>query len=244
MPQHHTTGDQVQFVGEWFSSWSELQRSDFLTSLLQELRPSHHINGGLPERLGHLAIAAPASASSSRPPSIFNCQVKLFHDWVGGWSAEERAKLLTSLRETDSSFGQSLDAALAALDGDAPAAPREDPEGVEVPQPVPDPIPEGDLVNAAPPAEAPVPAARALVGHAAGADSDVDEALDSSPPSTLSSPNPGDGRADSGLDSPAEPEGEDEGGHVVIVDEQEVALAAVGHENIERVGDEGDGIPN
>ncbi|KAF2368584.1 Protein of unknown function DUF4508, partial [Trinorchestia longiramus] len=238
MPQHHTTGDQVQFVGEWFRSWSEMQRSDFLPSLVKELRPSHHMNGNLHECLGNLALAGASNdgaSSSNRPPSIFNCQVKLFHDWVVGWSSEERAKLLMLLREADSSFGETLDAALAVLDGSEGAGVREGPEGREVP-PHDDAPPlapaaqenEGPAAAAAP---APAVAARA-VGDQAAVDSDVDEAIDSSPPSTLSSPNPADGRADSGLDSPAdnEPEGEDEGGHVVVVDDAAAALAVAGGE--------------
>lgn len=62
---------QVQFVGEWFRSWSEMQRTDFLPTLVKELRPSHHMNGGLHQNIHNLSL-------SSRPPSIYNCQVMYF----------------------------------------------------------------------------------------------------------------------------------------------------------------------
>ena len=55
------------------------------------------------------------------------------------------------------------------------------------------------------------------------ADSDLDEALDSSPSSPLSSPHPSDGHPDSGMDSPVGGVEalEDEGGHVVVMDQPE-----------------------
>ena len=47
---------------------------------------------------------------------FFVVQVKLFHDWVGSWSEEEKTKLVGLFRAADASFGESLDKTLADLD--------------------------------------------------------------------------------------------------------------------------------
>lgn len=151
-------------------------------------------------------------------------QVKLFHDWVGGWSPEERNKLLTLLKETDSTFGDSLDKSLAALDGGASS--QEEQPLPQVPAEDEAPIDVAVVAEQQDAAAAPVAAAvAAVVANAAAPapDSDIDEALESSPSSTLSSPRPGDGHPDSGLDSPTggdvAEEDEDEGGHVIVMDD-------------------------
>jgi len=58
-------------VGEWFTTWSELQRTDFLPILVKEMQISNQVNGDLPEEFNALNLN-----SSNRPPSIFHCQVE------------------------------------------------------------------------------------------------------------------------------------------------------------------------
>ena len=41
---------------------------------------------------------------SSRPPSLFSCQVKLFHDWFSGWSDDQKNYLVMRLKDLDSQF--------------------------------------------------------------------------------------------------------------------------------------------
>ncbi|CAL4147476.1 unnamed protein product [Meganyctiphanes norvegica] len=96
MPQQYTTGDQVRYLCEWFSSWSEMQREDFIPILAQAYFPKDHINGLL-GGISDLSVG-------SRRPSLFDCQVKLFHDWFVNWTDAERTRLLEYLRETDPEF--------------------------------------------------------------------------------------------------------------------------------------------
>lgn len=96
MPQQHTTADQVNFLSQWFMSWSEMQREDFLPVLTQAYQPKDNLNGlvGGYESLG----------SQGRRPSLFDCQMKLFHEWFGAWTETERQTLLEHLREVDPEF--------------------------------------------------------------------------------------------------------------------------------------------
>lgn len=45
-------------------------------------------------------------AGSSRPPSLFSCQVKLFHDWFSGWSDDQKQYLVLRLQDIDPVFFQ------------------------------------------------------------------------------------------------------------------------------------------
>lgn len=70
MPQQHTTLDQVNFLGQWFISWSEMQREDFLPILVQAYQPKDHING--------LLGGIDSISLQGRRPSLFDCQVGCF----------------------------------------------------------------------------------------------------------------------------------------------------------------------
>ena len=107
MTTHSATYSQPQqfsFVTGWFSAWSELQRQDFAPALAQKLEPRLYVNGliGGLERLG-------------RPPSIFQCQVKLFQEWSDGWTPEQRAELRAALVAADAEFGRRLEDALSEM---------------------------------------------------------------------------------------------------------------------------------
>jgi len=41
---------------------------------------------------------------NDRPPSIFQCQMKLFNEWFDLWSEAERGALIEKLREIDEPF--------------------------------------------------------------------------------------------------------------------------------------------
>lgn len=96
MPQQLTSTDQVKFLSQWFTTWSEMQREDFLPILVQAYQPKDHINGLL-GGIDSLKI-------QGRRPSLFDCQVKLFHDWIGSWTESERIDLLEQFRQIDSGF--------------------------------------------------------------------------------------------------------------------------------------------
>jgi hypothetical protein len=48
-----------------------------------------------------------------RPPSIFECRMKLFNEWFTQWSDEEKHQLLIRLRNIDSKFMSQFDETLS-----------------------------------------------------------------------------------------------------------------------------------
>jgi len=94
----------VRFVLQWFGEWSEMQREDFVPILAQSLSSNFCPVNGLSE-LG------------LRPPSLFQCRVKLFREWCLTWSEAERQALLNSIKESDADFVQQVEDALRTLEG-------------------------------------------------------------------------------------------------------------------------------
>lgn len=127
MPQQHTTGNQVGYLCEWFSSWSEMQREDFIPILAQAYFPKDHINGLL-GGISDLSVGA-------RRPSLFDCQVKLFHDWFANWTDAERTRLLEYLTETDPDFMAQYEKKVSGEIDDIRDTPSIDPseEGINPP---------------------------------------------------------------------------------------------------------------
>ncbi|EZA60484.1 hypothetical protein DMN91_010515 [Ooceraea biroi] len=100
---------QLRYMIEWFQEWSEMQRSDFLGVLLESCGPSGLVNGlvtGM-EKLG--------CEESDRPPSLFQCRVKLFREWSSNWSQREKDSLLTAIKNTDSKFAEKYEEKLSSL---------------------------------------------------------------------------------------------------------------------------------
>ncbi|XP_006621882.1 uncharacterized protein C14orf119 isoform X1 [Apis dorsata] len=101
---------QLRYVIEWFQEWSEMQRNDFLDILLEQCGPSGLVNGLVSkmESLGH-------TNESDRPPSLFQCRVKLFREWSHNWSQQEKDYLLLSIKNTDAVFAEKYDEKLSTL---------------------------------------------------------------------------------------------------------------------------------
>ncbi|KOC64690.1 Uncharacterized protein WH47_00193 [Habropoda laboriosa] len=104
---------QLGYVIEWFQEWSEMQRSDFLDILLEQCGPSGLVNGLVSrmESLGH-------ANELDRPPSLFQCRVKLFREWSHNWSQEEKDSLLLSIKNTDPVFAEKYEEKLSTLVGE------------------------------------------------------------------------------------------------------------------------------
>lgn len=104
---------QLRYIIEWFQEWSEMQRSDFLDVLLEQCGPAGLVNGLVSkmESLGH-------SNESDRPPSLFQCRVKLFREWSHNWSQQEKDSLLLSIKNTDAAFAEKYDEKLSTLVGE------------------------------------------------------------------------------------------------------------------------------
>lgn len=97
------TQSQLRYLLSWFSEWSEMQKDDFIPILAQEFCPQYF--NGIVEGMEKMNC-------SGRPPSIFQCQVKLFHEWFESWSEAERGQLLEKFKEVDSEFMEKFDTSL------------------------------------------------------------------------------------------------------------------------------------
>ncbi|CAG0880477.1 unnamed protein product [Cyprideis torosa] len=93
--------NQQRYLCEWFASWSEMQKDDFLPILLQETVAPAQDN--LPKENGLVDLVAELGIKG-RPPSLFKCQVKLFTEWFPKWSGKEKQEFLEKLRNIDSTF--------------------------------------------------------------------------------------------------------------------------------------------
>ena len=91
-----TPQSEIYYVVSWFKEWSEMQKQDFLPIISQKYAPAHYMNG--------LLGAMDSLETNGRPPSIFKCQIKLFHEWFDTWSQAERGHFLERLREIDAPF--------------------------------------------------------------------------------------------------------------------------------------------
>jgi hypothetical protein len=88
---------QVQYVVEWFNEWSEMQRGDFLPVLAQQFVPSGYVNGLVSGVEGLVC-------RDNRPPSLFQCRIKLFREWSETWGVTEREQLLNRIKAVDATF--------------------------------------------------------------------------------------------------------------------------------------------
>ena len=108
---------QIRYVIEWFQEWSEMQRDDFVGILLERCSSSVLVNGLLTgiENLGK---------ENDRPPSLFQCRIKLFREWSQNWSEEEKETIVTSIKHMDPKFAEKYDQRLAEgnVTGDHEAA--------------------------------------------------------------------------------------------------------------------------
>jgi hypothetical protein len=88
---------QVNYIAEWFSEWSEMQRGDFLPVLAQQFVPSGYVNG-------LVAGVEGLGCRDDRPPSLFQCRIKLFREWSENWGAAEWEQLLNQIKAVDAAF--------------------------------------------------------------------------------------------------------------------------------------------
>jgi len=82
---------RLNYFLSWFNEWSELQKSDFLTTLLNEMC----IISSYKQRYDY---------HDNRPISIYRCQIKLFREWFSGWSDDQKNYLVMRLQAIDGEF--------------------------------------------------------------------------------------------------------------------------------------------
>ncbi|XP_050774890.1 uncharacterized protein C14orf119 homolog [Gopherus flavomarginatus] len=102
---------EMRCVLHWFSGWAPPQRQRFLRDLLAKavpgkLRP-------LLEGLEGLSL----SGAPAPPPSLFQCQLRLWDQWFWGWSEPERNHFLARLEQVDPDFAAHFYCQLAATAG-------------------------------------------------------------------------------------------------------------------------------
>ena len=96
---------QLRYIIEWFQEWSEMQRGDFLGILLEK---SSLVNGLLSGIEGLCS-----KVDLDRPPSLFQCRVKLFREWSQNWSQQEKDTLISSIKNIDPKFAEQYDQRLS-----------------------------------------------------------------------------------------------------------------------------------
>lgn len=81
-----------------------MQKTDFLRDLLDKAVPSN---------VDTLFDSLKTLNVSDRPPSIFQCQLKLFAQWFEGWTDKDRNMLVLKLQEIDPIFVHKFNAELS-----------------------------------------------------------------------------------------------------------------------------------
>ena len=95
---------EIECVVHWFQNWSPMQKGDFLNDLLDK---------AVPAQLDTLMSAIKTMNVDDLPPSIFQCQLKLFTQWFSEWSDRERNDFILKLCEKDSAFVEKFNEALS-----------------------------------------------------------------------------------------------------------------------------------
>ncbi|XP_078001353.1 uncharacterized protein C14orf119 homolog [Glandiceps talaboti] len=86
---------EIQAVIHWFANWSSMQKEDFMKNLLEKALPGNV--DALDDALNSLEL-------SSRAPSIFKCQLKLFNGWFLEWTQKDRDCFMLKLTEIDPAY--------------------------------------------------------------------------------------------------------------------------------------------
>lgn len=86
---------EQQCALHWFQSWSSMQKGDFLKDLLEKAVPCY---------VDTLFDAMHSLNVQDKPPSIFQCQIKLFTQWFEEWSVKDRNEFMNKLQEIDPMF--------------------------------------------------------------------------------------------------------------------------------------------
>ncbi|KAH0817792.1 hypothetical protein GEV33_004996 [Tenebrio molitor] len=99
-----STEAQMRYLIQWFHEWSDLQRSDFLPIMAEKYTNKAYVNG---------IVNSIANVNCrEKPMSLFECRVKLFKEWFGQWSTEQKENFLKQISEIDTSFAEKLNGEL------------------------------------------------------------------------------------------------------------------------------------
>jgi len=85
---------QMNYFLSWFQEWSDLQKSDFVEILASRV-------GG---QKSDVPIVEMNGLNLKKPLSLFQCQLKLFKEWVNSWNDDQKEYLCLRLKDLDSNF--------------------------------------------------------------------------------------------------------------------------------------------
>jgi len=95
-----SSDQQMNYLLAWFNTWSTLQKDDFIPVLAEKLSSKWAAANGLGDALNSLTL------ENNRPPSLFQCQIKLFTDWVVAWSDDQKNYFILRLKDIDQGFSK------------------------------------------------------------------------------------------------------------------------------------------
>ncbi|KAK3093775.1 hypothetical protein FSP39_020071 [Pinctada imbricata] len=95
-----STEMEVQSVIHWFQGWSPMQKGDFMKDLIDK---------AVPVNVDSLFDSMHTLNVKDRPPSIFQCQLRLFTQWFETWSEKDRNDFMIKLRIADPAFVAKFD---------------------------------------------------------------------------------------------------------------------------------------
>lgn len=88
---------QMNYFLAWFNGWSDLQKSDFVAVLAAKVNQSGRDDHIIVPEMNGLSV-------NKKPLSLFQCQLKLFKEWVVTWNEDKQEYLLLRLKDLDSNF--------------------------------------------------------------------------------------------------------------------------------------------
>lgn len=99
---------EIQCSLHWFDGWSEMQKQDFMKDLIEK---------AVPMKVSTLFDAMNSLNVKDKPPTIFQCQLKLFSQWFNEWTDQERNEFMRQLEIKDAIFVSKFNEAIASTSG-------------------------------------------------------------------------------------------------------------------------------
>ncbi|XP_062813598.1 uncharacterized protein C14orf119 homolog isoform X2 [Anolis carolinensis] len=90
-PLSYVTSQEMRCLLHWLSGWSSAQRECFIRDMVDKAVPW--------KVLPLLEGLAGLSMDPGKPPSIFECQMRLWDQWFRGWTQEERNEFVRQMEE-------------------------------------------------------------------------------------------------------------------------------------------------
>lgn len=97
---------EIQCVVHWFCGWSNFQKREFQKLLLDKAIPCY---------LDYLFDSLNSMNVNDKPPSIFECQLKVFNQWFDAWTVKDKNAFMVKLREVNFDFVDEFDRQLSVM---------------------------------------------------------------------------------------------------------------------------------